>query len=611
MSFFAYVRTMNSSVDNQRVTGEECCTMARRKQCKAGVLDGHDGVFMTRNQLVAKYEWCCTYRHAQAQVENCAVIETKVYKRFGKPLECSVGSLEGCHYKDGACSLEDGSILIWDKNQNNSCKYLPWVTLQGKYAGGFFVNNDQDLALTFTTGKTVVTCGGELANVSYQGIIARFLTPIVNLTLANHVKNEYGVQGDESQLGPSLNIVNSMLQASSHQLMQLVKESFWQSYLYGCKALSEYMELLKGLIISHPTITIKQIMRKSDLYVKVSLGALEVYSCYQLKPEQCEVLPINGTCSELLPIKFEYVNMTYHAYVNLLDNVVHPFSIDTSCETDRDRPVYIDRKTRLYNIESGKLELLETIEVIDLSSVSLNTSGLQVSEAIYRAATMLHWEDMANPHSLNDIFTVITRQKRVIDAMGFKWKGDPGAAAGENIERIFEKGYFSFLLGGHWGSTFEIWTFVVCMVVTMVTAIKCFRLGLRAKHHGREYFRVLWERMIPVNSIQDDEEIMLLGHTSTDGGLTGKVKQCEEAALSQGGLYPDLKRLMIQDGAKRINSAGGIVKVPVKLHGIRFSALWDSSSSISLISESVARALKLELIKTRIRATAVTGSSYN
>ena len=153
------------------------------------------------------------------------------------------------------------------------------------------------------------------------------------------------------------------------------------------------MELLKGLVITHPTVTIRRLMRKPNLYVKASLGALEVYSCYQLKQEQYEFLPKNNTCSELLPIRFTYVNKTYDAYLDPLDNVIHPFSVDASCVKSGDRPVFIDGKIRLYDPESGKLKMPETIETIDISSVSLNAALGVLGEASFAEQDLHHHQE--------------------------------------------------------------------------------------------------------------------------------------------------------------------------------------------------------------------------
>ena len=50
------------------------------------------------------------------------------------------------------------------------------------------MNDNRDLALTFETDQTVTTCEGRWANVSDQGMIVEFLTPITNIKTADHIK---------------------------------------------------------------------------------------------------------------------------------------------------------------------------------------------------------------------------------------------------------------------------------------------------------------------------------------------------------------------------------------------------------------------------------------
>lgn len=40
-------------------------------------------------------------------------------------MESTVGAVEGRHYKDGECVLENGSMLIWDMIRNTSCELSP------------------------------------------------------------------------------------------------------------------------------------------------------------------------------------------------------------------------------------------------------------------------------------------------------------------------------------------------------------------------------------------------------------------------------------------------------------------------------------------------------
>ena len=95
-------------------------------------------------------------------------------------MESSLDVLSGCSYQDGYCRLGDGSMVIWETTRNASCQLMPWVVLHGKFHDGYFVSNNQDVALTFTDKNVLElkTCNGSDALMSDQGIAVEFLDPV-------------------------------------------------------------------------------------------------------------------------------------------------------------------------------------------------------------------------------------------------------------------------------------------------------------------------------------------------------------------------------------------------------------------------------------------------
>ena len=95
----------------------------------------------------------------------------------------------------------------------------------------------------------------------------------------------------------------------------------------------------------------------------------------------------------------------------------------------------------LYDPTSGGLKIADKVEQIPLTTLSLNSSSLHIPELIFRSATLINWEEMQQHHSLNDIFSVVTKQKRVMRDVGLGWNGDVKSAASEKIEHKFENGF--------------------------------------------------------------------------------------------------------------------------------------------------------------------------
>jgi len=78
-SFFTEVNTLQPPVSPIAVTREECETMRKNKDCRAGRLEEGDGVYYTQNPSNYAYTFCC--RPYEFIVEQCTLLETKVFNK--------------------------------------------------------------------------------------------------------------------------------------------------------------------------------------------------------------------------------------------------------------------------------------------------------------------------------------------------------------------------------------------------------------------------------------------------------------------------------------------------------------------------------------------------
>ena len=603
VSFFTDSKSINKSTEMLPVGQRECMQMARTFVCNEGNLIGDQGVYTTRNTVNYEFDWCCSYDHFEAT--NCAVIETHVYKRFGSQLESPVGDVSKCKYDDEVCTLEDGTVLIWSANKNASCEYLYATTLEGKYAEGYFITNTNDLALTFknTPVVKVKTCDNKEAIVSDQGLIVSFESTIERQTVEAAVDAELGLTPQSQALfsndqisGTVANLVNGMVQSAYVKLSQLVADSFRKSINYACHALAEYLEMIKGLIQVHPTATLRYIFENPNIFARTGNGVIEVFSCTQLQPDSYNLLPMNDTCTQWIPIKFVYANTTHFAYLDYITNTIIPTSPEKSCRTMSKLPVSLGGTVYMYVAKTGKLETPDHINVLQLTKINLNKSMLEVPEVIYRSATLIDWTEMMQEHSLNDVLAAAAKQRRVLNAMGITWEGEPGSAATENIERIFEQGFFGFLFGAHLGSPFEVYVFLVCLWVTIVTLVKLLQCICQLKNRGVKEV----VRQVKPGRKRTRNRVVMVNATDLKDGELEMIEE-EVAPLRYPRLYPSLSKI------ETVNSTGGILHVPICLQGTTIFALWDSGSSISLVGSALVTKLGLKIRKTNLRAAGVTG----
>ena len=615
LSFFTDSKSINKSRTSLPVSAQECLTMARTKLCSSGNLAGHSGVYATSNKLTYSYHWCCKYHHFETT--NCLLTETNVYKKFKSGVQSPVGDISLCNYNDGMCTLSDGSVLVWSPSKNASCEYIPWVKLNGQYHDDYFISDDNNLALSFKSKSltSVTTCSGTTAYQSDQGLVVEFKTDISNTTLEASIESQHSLPNNTVQLlgqkGAVISgAINSMIQAAYLDLTKLIMQSFRKSISYSCNALVEYLEIIKGLIQAHPTVTLRYILETPNIYARAGNGVLEVFSCSQLSPGSYTLLPMNDSyCTEYIPIQFNYAGQTLFAYLDYVDNIIKPTSVEVSCITVRDLPVNLDGTISLYNASTGSLRPAENIETLNFVHLNLNESSLHIPEIIYRSATLIDWDDMKEHHSLNDVLAAAAKQRRVLEAMGITWEGNPETTAIENVEHIFERGFLGFITGGHVGSPWEIYVFIVIMWVTLVTfvyCIKCLCVVKRKGFYGAvNSVKASTKRASRTRKNQHKKSRVTM--VSAEHFSVEELDRIERDAAPPvyPQLYPNLKNLAV------VNTTGGILYVPLSIEGFEVPALWDSGSSISLISRSLAEDLALKISKTKLRATGVTGDKLS
>ncbi|KAL6742605.1 hypothetical protein Aduo_015740 [Ancylostoma duodenale] len=152
VNFFG-ARNQNSVSTEKTVTPEECKQMINHRTCTYGDLVTVGTVMKTQNSVEidwpsAPFQCCSDY---EIVISNCVTFETTVYAYHGSPqIESPVGSLPGCRYEDGVCTMKSGAAVIWKPVAEESCQFIFVSTMEGTTAEKVWLSNSKEFALSFS-----------------------------------------------------------------------------------------------------------------------------------------------------------------------------------------------------------------------------------------------------------------------------------------------------------------------------------------------------------------------------------------------------------------------------------------------------------------------------
>lgn len=318
-----------------------------------------------------------------------------------------------------------------------------------------FISDDYNLALTFKDGlQGVPSCGNNTLYSSDQGMVVEFLTPIAGKTFEEHAATELHLEtpkNDNSELGRVMVFINAMLQVEYALTKKLTRDVFWQGYKFSCEAMALYLELLKTLISANPTQTVRFLLQKSEIYARASMDVIEVYNCIELPEDAYKIMPMKEDCTTLLPIKFSYTNTTYNAYLDHTTNVIQPYAPTTACKMVEDAPVTINGSVLLYQPDTGELRPAGMIDTLQFHGIHLAAKPVDIPEVMFQTPSIMNWDELLEHHSMSDMFTAASQQRRILKKMGVEWKGDTEEAADQSLNQISNRGFMSSSSAEGWG----------------------------------------------------------------------------------------------------------------------------------------------------------------
>uniref|UniRef100_A0A1I7W6Q8 LRRNT_2 domain-containing protein n=1 Tax=Heterorhabditis bacteriophora TaxID=37862 RepID=A0A1I7W6Q8_HETBA len=133
--------------------------MALHHTCTHGEMSSQGTIWRTTNRLTI--DWpseplgCCSEQ--EVSLTSCIVFKSSVSAHARDEMaESPVGSFQGCKYRDGYCSLKDGSLAIWTPEESEKCKYIFVSKMKGFLLGNVWLSDNKEFALSFNNNSYAI-----------------------------------------------------------------------------------------------------------------------------------------------------------------------------------------------------------------------------------------------------------------------------------------------------------------------------------------------------------------------------------------------------------------------------------------------------------------------
>ncbi len=534
--------------------------------------------------------------------------------------------------------MKDGAYLLWIPDKNEHCEYLQWRTLTGHTWGTNWLADDGNLALTWITKWTTKDCAERTIQLSDQGIPFR-LFPVRKWARRPSKFEDVGII-TASQLA-------SALQALNLQTTAQIKFAFMHAMSMTCKTMSLLVEVLKAEVLANPTLAVRALLGKPNVFVRAGGMAIEVWPCQELPDDFYQWIPMNETCTKEVPLKFVHGGSEHTGYLDPVTNIIHQVGAPVDCALSEEIPLTISGVTYLYDCHSGTLT--KPSQLRTLPFVHWNFSELlPLQPTIFHEITMYRWTELQSTISLNDVLGTLDRQRQILNALGARSQGDPPAAAQEAISGIMKQGFFGFLSGLslNW---WQVWVFICCIYVTLVilithccptVAANSLKVNLPEKVQKLRAWWKHWRGQAKPKKTSKTRQAVrfkrregeeLIQVISSQPENSPPVPRRPDPALLRTSSGRNLPRALSPprtlpaiEWPPRMTKATAFYAVstaeagqaplppliPVQVQGILVAALLDTGSSITLIDEELADQLPVNLItEPALGARSITGHS--
>ena len=368
-------------------------------------------------------------------------------------MESPAGNIKHCRYEEGHCTLEDSSVLIWSVNLEEKCQFVHWRDELGRKWGNNWLALDGNIALTFTKTTWVKDCEGDNLGISDQGVAFKDINS-TRLKRAAYWVHELKMVTRNAASGDLPNgVVMSdqlamQLQGLELSIEQMLRDTFVMAMHETCRAMTMVVQQLQSALIANPTLSMRQLLRRTDIHARAAGSAIEVWPCEQLEFGHYSFLPMNGTCTKEIPIQFEVQDKTLQGFLDPTTNIISHSGAPVDCNMEDEIPLCFESHFYLYTHETGKLERADgKFTPMKLQQPNL-TQALLWKPTIFHQLIMYNITDFQSHISMNDLMADLHIQGRILQQLGVNVRNDPLTSQAARIAmKVTNHGLFGFLSG--------------------------------------------------------------------------------------------------------------------------------------------------------------------
>ncbi len=618
--FLGWDHWRQDSTKMETVSFTECQSMVQHKRCTHGPLVDQSDYWITQNSHNTGWgNWhfkCCqTYT---TDTYNCAMHDVVLYKRRNSPyMESSVGDVSGCKWKEERCVLPDGTMLMWLPTPEYDCEYVFHSTQNGRRLGNSIITLDGTMAFTYSdSSKLVGGCNHktrEQVMMTDQGIPIKIIQELPHPTVKTN--KEKRKKRDETGIVEA-NQLATQIQALEITMRENIQFTFHSIMSSTCIAMNSITQALFNALLYMPTIGARTLLNIPNIYARSSSSFLEVFPCELLPRDSYHFLPQNKSCTEYIPIEFELGHKNITGYMDPQTLIIHDSSMEQECRLAATRPLYIYGLHYLYTSKSGELEILDPKNIPEIPHLLNNlTFRLHLKTTIFHELIMNNFTSFQSRITFSDIAKSVNWQKKLFSAIGLDQRGNP--TGDQAIGAIVNKGYWAFLRGVLPLSPWQLWTFIVCLEVTLITLFRlCCPIRIFDSisecslptiiDSGRKY--ASRKRECSDHSQNIESGRFSLRHCNTtletveqpaeikiDGKLVDTVT--DTIPKTPDFSWPKLQLMSVKtEKPKKVDSLGA-AETRINVNGMPIVALLDSGASISVVPEALLTAFGIHKIE--------------